>query len=158
MSKLQTQALRAWPLPWLGKRVSEHRVSALGLFLGRLVLDDIPMLDQDSILHPDNIRRNPVDRQPETRETAVDNDDVSLRYHYSWLIPQAGRNALDQVEETIPARLNVRAVLNVVGRPEALRCGIISLIEESVKGFQDNRLIVFCFRIVHYNFCLSTSL
>jgi hypothetical protein len=69
------------PLPWLGKHVSEHRVSALGLFLGSLVLDDIPVLDQNSVLHPDNIRRNPVYRQPETRETSVDDDEVSLRYN-----------------------------------------------------------------------------
>ena len=127
-------------------------VSALGLFLGSHVLDDIPVLDQKSVLHPDNIRRNPVDRQPETRETSVDDDEVSLRDDYSRFIPEGERNALDQVKETIPARLNVRTVLNVVGRPEALRCGIISLIEESVEGFQDDRLIVFCFRIVHYNF------
>jgi hypothetical protein len=135
----------------VGERVSKHWLSALRLFLGSLVLNDIPMLDQDPVFHADNIRRNPVDRQSETRETTVDDDDVSFRYDYSWLIPEGGRNALDQVEETITARLNVRAVLNVVGRPEALRCGIISLIEESVEGFQDNRL-VFCLRIVHCNF------
>src|SRR5580704_5445112 len=129
----------------VGERVSKHWVSALGLFLGSLVLNDIPVLNQDSVFHADNIRRNPVDRQPETRETAVDDDDVSLRYDYSRLIPEGGRNALDQVEETVTARLNVRTVLNVVGRPEALRSGIISLIEQGVEGLQDNRLIVFCF-------------
>jgi hypothetical protein len=100
------------------------------------------VLDQDSVFHADNIRRNPVDRQPEAREAAVDDDDVSLRYDYSRLIPESGRDALDQVEETVTARLNVRTVLNVVGRPEALRCGIISLIEQRVEGLQDNRLIV----------------
>ena len=114
------------PLCAVRKRVSKHRVSALGLFLGSLVLNDIPVLDQDSVFHPNNIRRNPVDGQPETREPAVNDDDVSLRYDYSRLIPEGGRNALDQFEETITARLNVRTVLDVVGRPEALRCGIIS--------------------------------
>ena len=87
----------------------------------------------------------PVDRQPEAREAAVDDDDVSLRYDYSRLIPEGGRNALDQVEETFTAGLNVRTVLNVVGRPEALRCNIISLIKQSVESLHDNRLIVFCF-------------
>jgi hypothetical protein len=38
------------------------------------------VLKQDSVFHADNIRRNPVDRQPEAREAAVDDDEVSLRY------------------------------------------------------------------------------
>ena len=95
------------------------------------------MLNQDSVLHADNIRRNPVDRKPEAREAAVDDDKVSLRYDYSRLIPEGGRDALDQAEETVAARLNVRTVLNIVGRPEALRCCIVSLVEQSVEGFQD---------------------
>jgi hypothetical protein len=47
---------------------------------------------------------------------------VSLRYDYSRVIPERGRDALDQVEEAVAARLNVRTVLNVFGRPGALRC------------------------------------
>src|ERR1700751_4905269 len=101
-----------------GERVSKHRVSAFGLFLGSLVLNDIPMLKQDSVFHADNIRRNPVDRKPEAREAAVDDDEVSLRYGYSRLISEGGRDVLNQVEETVAARLNVRTVLNVAGRPE----------------------------------------
>src|SRR5260370_27901200 len=85
--------------------------------------------------HADNICRNPVDRKPE--EAAVDDDKVSLRYDYSRLIPESGRDALDQVEQTVAARLNVRTVLNIVGRPEALRYCIVSLVEQSVEGFQD---------------------
>jgi hypothetical protein len=107
------------------ERISKHRVSALGLFLGSLVLNDIPVLNQDSVFHADNIRRDPVDRQPEAREAAVDDDEVSLCYDYSRLIPEGGRNALDQVEETVAARFNVRTVLNLVGRPEALRCCLL---------------------------------
>jgi len=127
------------------ERVSKHRVSALGLFLGSLVLNDIPVLKQDSVFHTDNVCRNPVHRLPDAREPSVDDDEVSLRYDYSRLILEGGRDALDQVEETVTARLNVRTVLNVVGRPEALRCRIISLIEQGLEGFQDNRLIALCF-------------
>ena len=74
----------------------------------------------------------------------MDDDEISLGYDYSGLIFERGRDALDQVEETVTARLNVRAVLNVVGRPEALRFRIISLIKEGLEGFQHNRLIVLC--------------
>ena len=98
-----------------GERVSKHRVSAFGLFLGSLVLNDIPVLKQDSVFHADNIRRNPVDRQAEAREAAVDDDKVSLRYDYSRLILEGGRDALDQAEETVAARLNVRTVLKLLG-------------------------------------------
>src|ERR1700758_5508260 len=61
------------------------------------------------------------------------------------LILERGRGTLDQVEETVTPRLNVRAVLSVVGRPEALRCRIISLIKQGLEGLQHNLLIVLCF-------------
>ena len=64
----------------------------------------------------------------------MDDDEVSLGYDYSGLIFERGRDALDQVEETVTARLNVRAVLNVVGRPETLRCRIVSLINRVSKA------------------------
>jgi hypothetical protein len=82
------------PLCAVRERVSKHRVSALGLLLGSLVLNDIPVLKQDSLFHADNIRRDPADRQAEAREAAVDDDEVSLRYDYSRLIPERGRDAL----------------------------------------------------------------
>jgi hypothetical protein len=49
-----------------------------------------------------------VDRKPEAREAALDDDEVSLRYDYSRLILEGGRDALDQAEKTVAARLNVR--------------------------------------------------
>src|ERR1700732_5396679 len=82
--------IRFAPMRARGERVSKHRVSALGLFLGSLVLNDIPVLNQDSVFHADNIRRNPVERKPEAREAAVDDDKVSLRYDYSRLILEGG--------------------------------------------------------------------
>src|SRR5258707_11570991 len=107
------------------------------------------MTSQCSTRIPSSIRRMSaaiqLGRQPEAREPSVDDDEVSLRYDYSRLIPEGGRDALDQVEETVTAWLNVRTVLNVVGRPEALRCRIISLIKQGLEGFQHNRLIVLCF-------------
>src|ERR1700732_1886474 len=126
--------IRFAPMRAPGERVSKHRVSALGLFLGSFVLNDIPVLNQDSVFHADNIRRNPVDRKPEAREEAVDDAEVPPRDYYSWLIPEGGRDALDQAEETVAARLNVRTVLNIVGRPEALRCCIVRLSKTS-SGF-----------------------
>ena len=104
---------------------------------------DIPVFKQDSVFHADNVCRN--HRPPDAGEPAVDDDEVSLGYDYSGLILERGRGALDQVEETVTARLNLRAVLNVVGRPEALRCRIISLIKQGLEGLQHNCLIVLRF-------------
>ena len=133
------------PLGAVGERVSKHRVTALGLFLDSLVLNDIPVLKQDTVFHTDNICRNPVHRQPDAREPAMNDDEVSLGYDYSGLIFERWRDALDQVEETVTARLNVRAVLNVVGRPEALRCRIISLIKQVSKASSTMALLFSAF-------------
>jgi flagellar biosynthesis regulator FlbT len=46
------------------------RISALGLLLGSLVLNDIPVLGENSILQANDVR-NPVHRQSDVRETAV---------------------------------------------------------------------------------------
>ena len=129
IDSLPTPELLTPPSPSFREGFSKHRISAFGFFLAGLVLNDIPVLDQDSVFHTDNIRRNPVDGLPETREAAVDDDDVSLRYDYSRLIPEGGRNAFDQVEETVTAGLDMRAVLNVAGRPETLRCCIVAFVE-----------------------------
>jgi hypothetical protein len=69
------------------------------------------VLHQDSVFQADNIRRYPVDRLAEAREAAMDDYEVYLRYDYSPLILEGGWNALDQVEKTVTARLNVRTVL-----------------------------------------------
>jgi len=51
------------------------------------------VLKQDSAFHADNIRRNPADRQTEAREAAVNDDEVSLCYDYSRLIPEGEGDA-----------------------------------------------------------------
>jgi hypothetical protein len=42
------------------KRVTKHRLSTFGLFSRRFVLNDIPVLDQNSVFDPQYVRRNPV--------------------------------------------------------------------------------------------------
>src|SRR6516162_435307 len=59
-----------------GERVAEHRPAALGLLPGRLVLDDIPVLDEDSVLDSEDVRSDPVRRRPEPGKTAMDDDEV----------------------------------------------------------------------------------
>ena len=50
--QIETQSgVNTVPLCAVGECVSKHRGSALGLFLGSLVLNDVPVLKQDSVFH-----------------------------------------------------------------------------------------------------------
>ena len=42
----------------LRERVAEHRIPALGLLLGSLVLNDIPVFGDNSILQANDVGRN----------------------------------------------------------------------------------------------------
>ena len=59
----------------LRERVAEHRTPALGLLLCSLFLNDIPVFDKNPILQANDVRRDPVDRQSDVGEPAM-NDDI----------------------------------------------------------------------------------
>src|ERR1700678_3651963 len=46
----------------------------------------------------------------------------------------------DESEKSFPPWRNVRAVLNVLRRPEALCCRVVAFVEESIEGFENDRL------------------
>src|SRR6266478_4152217 len=52
------------------------------------------------------------------------------------------RGSTPDKEETFAARLDVGAVLNVVGRPEAFSGRVISPVEQGVERFKDERLVL----------------
>src|SRR5882757_3202120 len=114
-SPCQKPARRAFRSSVQRKRVAEHRPTALGLLLSRLVLDDVPMLDEDPVLNPKDVRRDPVDGRPESRKTSMDNDKIALSHDHSRLVFQCWRDALDEGEESFPTRGYVCAVLDIVG-------------------------------------------
>src|SRR5690349_1388031 len=97
------------------KRVAEHRPTALGLLLGRLVLDDIPMLNEDTIHDPEDVRRDPVHGCPEPGKPPMNDHKVATSHDHPRLVFQRRRHAFDEVEEALAAGSNVRAVLDVCG-------------------------------------------
>src|SRR6202043_570482 len=99
---------------------AKHGLAALRLLLGRLVLDDIPMLGEEAILDAKDVRRDPVHGCPEPRKTSVDNDEVAISHDHPRLVFQRPRHTLDELKKAGPARGNMRAVLDVAGRPVAL--------------------------------------
>src|SRR5438132_27888 len=135
--------------PVHGKRVAEHRSAALGLLFCRLVLDDVPVFDKDTILDPDDVRRDPIHGRPEPREPSVDDDEVAVRHDHRGLVFQRRRHALDEVEKALAARSDMRAVLNVCGRPVALSRDVVSLVEQGIEGVEHQCLIPLLFRLTH---------
>src|SRR5258708_35165509 len=126
----------------LRERVAEHRIPALGLLLCSLVLNDIPVFDENLILQANDVGCDPVHRQSDVREPAMNDDVVTFCKNYPGLILERRWRSLDKVEEPVSSRLDVGAVLNVVGRPESLRSRVVSLIEQGIECFQYDRLIL----------------
>jgi hypothetical protein len=48
----------------------------------------------------------------------VDDDEIAIGHDHAGLVAQRRGDSLDQIEQTIAARRDVGAVLDVVGRPE----------------------------------------
>src|SRR5262245_48899569 len=91
--------------------------AALRLLPGRLVLDDVPVLDESSVLDAEDVRRDPVRRRPEPREPAVDDDEVTVGRDHPRLVLERRRQTLHEIEEALAAGRDVGAVLDVAGRP-----------------------------------------
>jgi uncharacterized oxidoreductase len=57
-------------------------------------------------------------------------------------VPLAVRRRSDKSEQSLASWCNVSAVLNVLRRPEAFCCRVVAFVEESVKGFENDRLVL----------------
>ena len=84
------------------------------------VLNHIPMLGQRAVGYTQDVRGDPGRRLAESRESSVDHHQVAFRDDHSRLILQRRGHALDQIEQAFASGRDVSAVLDVVGRPEAL--------------------------------------
>src|SRR5580692_2692632 len=133
----------------LWKSLSEHGSAAFRLLCRGLILNDVPMLDEDSVLNAHNICGNPIHRSTETAKSSVHNHEVPLSHDRSRLVLQCRRNALDEVEQPFTAGRDMSAVLNVIGRPVALDRYVVPFIEENVKSLKNDCLVFFLFSLAH---------
>src|SRR5467141_3049527 len=99
------------------KTCSEHWGFTLRLFFGHFILNDIPMFDQKAVLDTNNVRGNPIHRSTEVAKSPVNDQEVTLGDDRSRFVPQRGRKALDELEESFSAGFNVSAVLDIVRGP-----------------------------------------
>src|SRR5260370_36274026 len=98
----------------LWESLSEHRSATFRLFSCGLILNHIPMLDQNAIFDANDVRRNPVHGLSEARKSPVHDNEVSLSNDHSRFVLQRWWDALDKIEQAFSAMLNMGAVLNVV--------------------------------------------
>jgi hypothetical protein len=117
------------PRPLSRKVIAEHRETAARLLSRGLVLDDVPVLRENSILHAHDVSDDPRRRLPETAESPVENDEIAGRRRKVVLVTQRRGQDLDQVKEPVAARRNMCAVLDVARRPEALGGSVVALVE-----------------------------
>src|SRR4029079_3110264 len=105
--------------------ITKHRQATLRLRASRLVLQDIPVFGQDIVGTAHNVCGNPAPRAPISRGPSMDDDEVPLRHDDAGLVFERRRCAFDQIEEAFAARLDVRTVLDVAGRPKAFSRHIV---------------------------------
>src|SRR6185503_17145928 len=133
------------------KTCSEHRGFTLRLFFSRFILDDIPMLDKDSGLNPQNVCGNPIHRTTEAAESPVNNHELPVSYNCSRFVPKRRWKALNEIEEPFSAGFNVSAVLNVIRRPITLSRFVVALIEQRLESFKDKRFVFRLNRLTHFH-------
>src|SRR6266403_1258646 len=98
------------------------------------------MLDQKTILDANDVRRNPVHREAEVRKSSVHDHKIFFGHNRSMLIFESRRKALDEIEQALTTGSNVRAVLDVVRGPKPLGSRVVTLVEQRIERFQDERL------------------
>jgi hypothetical protein len=69
----------------------------------------------------------------------VQDDHIILGQHHVVFVSQGRRETLNQIEKTGPPLRDVRAVLDVVRRPQSFGGFVISLVEQRVKRHQSER-------------------
>ena len=71
-----------------------------------------------------------------------EHDIVASGDDHARLVLERRGSTLDEVEETFSGRLDMGAVLDVVGRPEAFSGRVVSLVEQGVECLKDERLVL----------------
>ena len=101
------------------------------------------MLSQETVFESDNVGRNPGRGPSHPGETAMCDDIISFCDDELVFIAQGIWRRADQSKQSFASWRDVCAVLDVLRRLEAFCCHVIAFVEESVEGFENDRLILF---------------
>src|ERR1700722_3174765 len=108
------------------------------------------MIRQQSVLDANNVDPDPVRGQTEATKPAVEHQHVAFRQDQTVLIFHPGRAALNQAEEPVAPWRYMRAVLNIVRRPELLGCDEVLPIEQGLERFENEGLVSLERRLAHF--------
>ena len=123
------------------KAIAEHREAAFGLLASRLVLNHIPVLDENPILDSQDVHHDPISGLAESGESAMHHDEISVGHDDARLIPESWRQPFDEVEQPFAPLLDVSTVLDVARGPILLGFGVIPFVEKRVERFEDQGLV-----------------
>ena len=99
------------------------------------------MLDKSAFMQSNNIRCNPVCRQPCPRKSAVQHDQVILRHDNVVLVPERRRKTFDQIEEPFAPLRDMGAVLDIVRRPKSFGRFVVAFVESVSNAINTNALL-----------------
>src|SRR5258708_7118407 len=100
------------------------------------------MLGQENVFESDNVRSNPSCGPSDSGETAVRDDIIAFCDNDLVFVAQRGWRRTDQSKQPFASRRDVRAMLDVLWRPESFCCRVVAFVEESVEGFENDRLVL----------------
>ena len=117
--------------------IAEHRETAKGFRLSRLVLKNVPVLGELAVFEAHDVSSDPRSRASMAGEASVANNVVPLGEDQVIFVAQRLGQAPNKAEQTIAARRDVSTVLNVTFGPESLRGSIVAFVEQRVEGFEN---------------------
>lgn len=100
------------------------------------------MLGQAASFHPDDIRRDQRGGGSVSRKSSVENDVVALGHDQGVFVSQGEGKRFDEIEKSIAARLDMRAMLDIEFRPKFLGCHIVSLVKERIERLEYDLLVL----------------
>src|ERR1700730_9716669 len=121
----------------LGEALAEHRQTAEGLSLCRLVLKHIPVFGENAVGDAARVRGYPGAWPTGSGEAAVHHYIVPIGDDNAGLVLQRRRQAAYKIEQPLAPGRDVRAVLDVVRRPGSCRSVVVALVEQGIECFED---------------------
>ena len=94
------------------------------------------MLSQETVFESDNVGRNPGRGPSHSGEAAMCDHIVAFRDDELVFIAQGIWRRADKSEQSFAARADVRAVLDVLRRPERFGPRVVTLVEQLIRGSQ----------------------
>src|SRR6266568_1262874 len=72
-------------------------------------------------------------------------------------VAKLGGRCLDEIKQAFAAGRDIGTVLDIVGRPEAFGRGVVALVEQRIKRFQDEILVFLLLVTVLWSVCDEIS-